>query len=90
MFTKELNEFKKKVENEMIRFFGYTPNQVMDEIIKMKETYMEFCDLDGDSLYGNLSPEYKEILVKYKTLLYFNEIYGSLLELEDFVTKGGI
>ena len=90
MFIEEVENFKKKVEGEMKAFFGFAPKQVSDEIVSMRNEYMEFCDLDGDSLCDNLSPEYKEILMRYKTLLYFDTIYGELLDLEDYLKNGGI
>lgn len=88
MFNKEVDIFKKKVEEEMKSFFGLTPKGIAEEIASMKEKYFPFCNLDEDSLYETLSPEYKEILVKYKTLAYFNGIYNSLLDLEKFLKRG--
>lgn len=89
MFKNEIESFKRKVAKETKAFFNLAPEQLGEEILKMRTEYMEFCDLDGDSILDDLSPEYKEILVKYKTLLYFYKIWGGLLDLEDFLKNGG-
>lgn len=89
MFKSELENFKQKVAKETKAFFNLTPEQLSDEILSMREKYMEFCDLDEDSLLDNFSPEYKDVLAKYKTLLYFYTIWSGLLELEEFLKNGG-
>lgn len=88
MFNNEMKSFKRKVEDEMKSFFGLTPNEVKDEIIRMKNEYGKFCDMDKTTFSEVFSPEYKDILMRYKTLSYFNGIYERLLELEEFFKEG--
>ena len=88
MFKNELQDFKKKVENEMKSFFNMTPEEVREKIVAMKEEYGKFCDLDKDTFNGMFSPEYKQILMEYKTLCYFDGIYERLLDIEEFFEEG--
>ena len=88
MFNNEMKSFKRKVEDEMKLFFGLTPNEVKDEITRMKNEYGKFCDMDKTTFHEVFSPEYKDILMRYKTLSYFNGIYERLLELEEFFKEG--
>lgn len=84
MFKNELNGFKKKVEDEIKSFFNMTPEMVSDEIISMKEEYGKFLDLDKDAYKDVFIKEHKDILMKYKTLVYFDGIYKRLLDIEKF------
>ena len=87
MFDKELSSFKKKVEEEMKYFFNMSPEEVSEEIKKMRDEYGRFCDLDNTSYKEVFGPEYKDILMKYKTLSYFRETYDKLLEIENFLKE---
>lgn len=87
MFKKELCAFKNKVVEEMDLFFKMTPEQVSNELNEMKNKYDAFCHFDSCDL-KELSNEYKDIVVKYKTLLYFNGIYERLVDLENFFNEG--
>lgn len=84
MFKNELNSFKKKVEDEIKLFFNMTPERVSDEIVSMKEEYGKFLDLDKDTYRDVFIKEHKDILMKYKTLVYFDGIYKRLLDIEKF------
>ena len=88
MFNNEMKSFKRKVEDEMKLFFGLTPKEVKNEITRMKNEYGKFCDMDKTTFREVFSPEYKDILMRYKTLSYFNGIYERLLELEEFFKEG--
>lgn len=87
VFNKELTNFKKKVEEAMKYFFNFTPEEVLEEIEKIKNEYGKFCDLDNTSFREVLVPKYKDILMKYKTLVYFRETYDKLLEIENFLKE---
>ena len=84
MFDNELKEFKKKVEDEMMSFFNLTPDGVSDEIQSMKIEYGKFLDLDNDTYRDVFVREYKDILMKYKTLVYFDGVYQRLLGIQKF------
>ncbi len=84
MFKNELNGFKKKVEDEIESFFDMTPEEVSNEIVSMKEEYGKFLDLDNDTYRDVFIKEHKDILMKYKTLVYFDGIYKRLLDIEKF------
>lgn len=84
VFKNELNTFKKKVEEEIKSFFGMTPEQVSSEIENMRNEYGSFLDLDKDTYRDVFTKGYKDILMKYKTLVYFDGIYTRLLDIEKF------
>lgn len=84
MFKNELNSFKKKVEDEIWSFFHLKPEQVIAEINSMVLEYGKFLDLDRDTYRDVFTREHKDILMKYKTLVYFDGIYKRLLDIERF------
>ena len=79
MFVKELDKFKKEVENTIQSFFQCTPEELTQmrmSMLKFYGTEMDECD------YKDMNPSYRDELMKYKTVKYFDNVYAKLLELE--------
>ena len=87
MFLKDIEKFKRTVENSMKSFFNFTPEQVEENIKIIEAMYSDKYKLDTiDFKYVN--SETREIILRYRTLKYFDSVYKKTLELYDFLKTG--
>ena len=86
MFIKDFGKFKDNVENTMMEFFNLTPEQIEENIVVIEKMYGKMYDLDKVS-FRDVSPENRDIVMRYRTLKYFYQIYVKVNEL-DKLLKG--
>lgn len=87
MFLKDIEEFKITVEKSIDSFFGFTPQQMKENILVIEKLYGQMYDLEKIS-FKSIRPDLKEVLMRYRTLKYFNSVYDKTMELYDFLKKG--
>lgn len=84
MFLKGFEKFKNNVEDTMIQFFNLTPEQIEENIMVIEKMYGKMYDLDKVS-FRDVSPENRDILMRYRTLKYFYQIYTKTNELDELL-----
>ena len=90
MFVKEYDKFKKDVKQTIFAFFRMEPEQLSFEIEEYHKKYDKLYNLDTVS-YKDVRPELKDMIMKYRTMVYFNNIWIKLNELEPCIMDiGGI
>lgn len=89
MFLKDIEKFKKTVENTMKAFFNYTPEEVEEDIKRIEGIYSKKYDLDVVE-FKNVDNATKETLLRYRTLKYFDSVYKKTMELYEFLKSGEI
>lgn len=87
MFLKDIEKFKTTVEKTMYSFFGFTPEQVKENVEVIERMYGKMYDLEKIS-FNSIRPDLKEILLRYRTLKYFDTVYDRTMQLYDFLKKG--
>ena len=87
MFLKDIEKFKTTVEKSMDSFFGFTPEQVKENIQVIERMYGQMYDLEKIS-FKSIRPDLKEILLRYRTLKYFDSVYDKTMQLYEFLKKG--
>ena len=70
----------------MMEFFNLTPEQIEENIVVIEKMYGKMYDLDKVS-FRDVSPENRDIVMRYRTLKYFYQIYVKVNEL-DKLLKG--
>lgn len=89
MFIKDFGKFKDNVENTMMEFFNLTPEQIEENIIVIEKMYGKMYDLDKVS-FRDVSPENRDIVMRYRTLKYFYQIYIKVNELDELLKGSDI
>lgn len=84
MFIEGFGKFKDSVENTMMEFFNLTPEQIRENIIVIEKMYSKMYDLDKVS-FRDVSPENRDIVMRYRTLKYFYQIYTKVNELDELL-----
>ena len=84
MFLKDFGKFKKNVEDTMTEFFNLTPQQIKENIEVIERMYSRMYDLDKVD-FKDVSPENRDIVMRYRTLKYFYQIYVKVNELDDLL-----
>ena len=84
MFLKGFEKFKNNVEDTMIQFFNLTPEQIEENIIVIEKMYGKMYDLDKVS-FRDVSPENRDVVMRYRTLKYFYQIYTKVNELDELL-----
>lgn len=84
MFLKDFDKFKKNVTDAMKSFFEMTPEEIEQNIIIIENTYSKMYDLDKVS-FKDVSPENRDIVMRYRTLKYFHQIYTKTNELDELL-----
>ena len=87
MFLKDVEKFKVTVENTMKSFFNFTPEQVKENIKIIEDMYSSKYKLDTID-FKNVDTETREIILRYRTLKYFDSVYNKTMELYDFLKLG--
>ena len=87
MFLRDCAKFKSTVEETMKSFFNMTPEQVDQNILVIEKMYSNRYDLDKVDI-RNVAPEYREIVMRYKTLKYFSNAYKKIIDLYNFLKEG--
>ena len=89
MFLKDFDKFKIIVEDTMQTFFEMTPEQVKQNIAVIEKMYSSKYDLDKVD-YKNIDPDVRDIILRYRTLKYFDGIYDKVMELHNFLKEGDL
>lgn len=84
MFLKGFEKFKNNVEETMTQFFNLTPKQIEENIMIIEKMYGKMYDLDKVS-FRDVSPENRDIVMRYRTLKYFYQIYTKVNELDELL-----
>lgn len=84
MFIKEYDKFKKDVEKTIYAFFKMKPEELMPYLDNYHKRYDRIYDLDKVS-YKDVRPELKEVVMLYRTMNYFYNIWVKLNDLEPFI-----
>jgi len=84
MFLKGFEKFKNNVEDTMTQFFNLTPEQIEENIMVIEKMYGKMYDLDKVS-FRDVSPENRDIVMRYRTLKYFYQIYTKVNELDELL-----
>ncbi|MBR6401856.1 MAG: hypothetical protein IKS48_00565 [Eubacterium sp.] len=84
MFLKDFDKFKHTVEDTMTKFFDLTPEQIEENIAIIESTYSRLYDLDKVN-FKDVSPENRDIIMRYRTLKYFHQIYTKVNELDELL-----
>ena len=84
MFLKGFEKFKNNVEDTMTQFFNLTPKQVEENIMVIEKMYSKMYDLDKVS-FRDVSPENRDVVMRYRTLKYFYQIYTKVNELDELL-----
>lgn len=84
MFLKDFGKFKKNVEDTMTEFFNLTPQQIKENMEVIERMYSRMYDLDKVD-FKDVSPENRDIVMRYRTLKYFYRIYVKVNELDDLL-----
>lgn len=84
MFLKDFGKFKKNVEDTMTQFFNLTPSQIEENILVIEKMYGHMYDLDKVNFH-DVSPENRDIIMRYRTLKYFYQIYNKVNELDNLL-----
>lgn len=87
MFINEIEKFKSTVEDTIKAFFNYTPEEVKDEIKMLEGIYSKKYDLEKVE-YINVPPDTRDVLLRYRTLKYFDSVWTKTKELYDFLKIG--
>lgn len=87
MFLKEIEQFKSTVENTIHLFFNLTPEEMKDEIERIENIYSMKYDLSKVA-YIDVPQDTREVLLKYRTMKYFNSVHTKMMELYDFLKEG--
>ena len=83
MFIKNLNKFKKNVEDTIYEFFSCTPEELKNYL---KFITVRYPEIEWDNVaFSDVQGETKDELCKYKTAKYFIRIYDKLLELQEIM-----
>lgn len=85
MFVKKYEKFKKDVEDTIYAFFRMKPEELKVQLDFIHQKYDSLYDLDN-VLYKDVKPELKDMLMMYKTMNYFYNIWDKLNELESYIT----
>lgn len=90
MFVKEYIKFKKDVKKTIFAFFKMEPEELEIHIDEFHKQYDKMYDLDKVS-FKDVRPDLREMLMLYRTMNYFYNIWVKLNELEPVITNiGGI
>ena len=90
MFVKEYTKFKKDVKKTIFAFFKMEPEELEININEFHKQYDKMYDLDKVS-FKDVRPDLREMLMLYRTMNYFYNIWIKLNELEPVITNiGGI
>ena len=85
MFVKEYAKFKKDVEKTIYAFFKMQPEELKVHLDSCHERYDKLYDLNKVS-YKDVRSELKDMLLMYKTMNYFYNIWDKLKDLEIYIT----
>ena len=89
MFLKDIEKFKKTVESTMKAFFNYTPEEVEEDIARIEGIYSKKYNLDVVE-FKNVDSNTKEVILRYRTLKYFDSVYKKTMELYEFLKSGEV
>ena len=90
MFVKEYEKFKKNVKKTIYEFFKMEPEELENHLNEFHRLYDKMYNLDKVS-YNDVRSDLKEMLMLYRTMNYFYNIWIKLDELEPVITNiGGI
>ena len=84
MFLKDFGKFKKNVEDTITQFFDLTPEEIKDNLDVIEKMYGRMYDLDKVDFH-DVSPENKDVVMRYRTLKYFYQIYTKVNELDNLL-----
>jgi len=87
MFQKECDKFRDNVVKTMWSFFKMKPEEIKDSIDKIFKEYGDMYNLDTVD-YRYVRPELKEVVMRYRTMKYFYDIYVKLDELKIYLDEG--
>ena len=89
MFLKDFGKFKKTVEDTMSEFFNLTPEQIKENMTVIEQMYSRMYDLDKVD-FKDVSPENRDVVMRYRTLKYFYQIYIKVNELDELLNRSDI
>lgn len=85
MFVKEFEKFKKDVRKTIFGFFKMEPEELEEHINECHKEYDRLYDLDRVS-FRDVRPDLKDVIMLYRTMNYFNNIWIDLNKLETSIT----
>lgn len=90
MFVKEFEKFKKDVRKTIFSFFKMEPEELEKRINECHKEYDRLYDLDRVS-FKDVRPDLKDVVMLYRTMNYFNNIWIDLNKLEtSIISIGGL
>lgn len=88
MFIKEFEKFKKDVRKTIFSFFKMEPEELEEHINEYHKEYDRLYDLDRVS-FKDVRPDLKDVVMLYRTMNYFYNIWIDLNRLETSITSIG-
>lgn len=84
MFVKEFDKFRKDVKKTIFAFFKMEPEELKSHISEFHKQYDKLYDLDKVSFH-DVRPDLKDIVMLYRSMNYFWNIWNDLNKLESSI-----
>ena len=84
MFVKEFDKFRKDVNKTIFAFFKMEPEELEIHINEFHKQYDKLYDLDKVSFH-DVRPDLKDIIMLYRSMNYFWNIWNDLNKLESSI-----